>query len=430
MHLFNSAKTNKQKAIVIFHPHDDLFCNSTMLLLLQKFILNEEKVYLYTHEKPDYLGSITDKINYRQLPLFYPSQPRRPFLFIRKTIIPWLKCFYELTFKVKVNRFIGVDMDGLLSLFKIFPSKNKLFDYVSFEIFFLDEIKNNLFKKLKKMEIKYLQKGINSLLIQDSYRHKLFLKENVGCKIAHTHFVPVSPPKFRAKFNKPLKEYTVEIPENKKSIIYSGCLYKWSGILEILNAMENHWDDDYYLVIHNRDLKIIDSEVIKTIEDYQEKGFPIILVHKEFEQTEYYQFLKQFNAGFATYVPFTTDHHYDGKNFEEIGYASGKFNTFMMLGIPVITTASNSFNALYKNYCFGFIIKDFNEIGKALLFLKNNEERNKKEAQQLFDEILDPELYIDDYVALKLLPKKPDVKVAQMSNYVIALQYAFMTAVI
>ncbi|RZL30622.1 MAG: hypothetical protein EOO96_17755 [Pedobacter sp.] len=62
------------------------------------------------------------------------------------------------------------------------------------------------------------------------------------------------------------------IPKGKKSIVYSGSLHLWSGIVEILAQLKNNWNPDFHLVVHYR-FPEYDNDVIKTIKDLEEKGY-------------------------------------------------------------------------------------------------------------------------------------------------------------
>ena len=366
-----------------------------MMLLMEKYVANGENVYLYTYQKPVGLGILGEKINFEILPKIYPTIARRPDIAFKYTLYPILICFFKSIFKLKIKKYLVVDQEGLLIFNKIFPSKLKYCNYISFEIFIGSEITNSRQSELKKQEIKLLEKGIYSLLIQGKYRRELFLTEHENCNIKNIFYLPVAPAQ-QVEFME-TKEI-ITIPKGKKSIVYSGSLHLWSGIVEILEQLKNNWNSDFHLVVHYR-FPEYENDVIRIIKDLEKNGYPITLCIKKFEGTAYYNFLKQFDAGFATYVSSPkSSYGIDGKNFEVIGLSSGKFNAQMMLGIPTITTNNNSFIDIYQNYKFGYIISDFAEIKNALTEVSKNAVEMSKEAKRLYQEVINQDLYIDEYV--------------------------------
>ncbi len=388
----------KETAILIIHPHGDLFSNPTMLCIIEELIDRNIKIILFIHEIPIRINEkILNNIIFKKLPYIYPRIPRRPSIFFPNTFLPFFKA-KMLSFKYNFKDVVCVDPEGLIIASKLFPKLSRNYHYISFELFFLDEIKDHLIKKNKLKEISVLKKTIKSLLIQDKYRLKLFLEENKPYQINQTFLIPVAPIKPK-NYNTPTpKHLIVHIPQNKKTLIYSGSLYKWSGLFDLLKEMEKKWNDDFHLVIHNRFPSNIYSPEILEIKSYIDKGLPISLVNLQLTYEDYFLFLKQFDVGLASYISFTSDSHYDGKNFEEIGYSSGKFNTYMMMGIPTITTKNNSFIDLLKTYNFGYIINDFSEMNKALSFISENHNSQSAEAKRLYNELMNPNLYISNYI--------------------------------
>ena len=393
--MFNFFK--KKDAIVIFHPYVDIFSNSSMMLLMEKFIEKGENVYLYTYQKPIGLGDLAEKINFEKLPRIYPTLARRPDFLFQQTIIPAVICWFKSLFIYQTKKYIVIDQEGFLIFNKLFPSQLKKCNYISFEIFVSEEITDKRQLMLKQKENRLLQKGIATLLIQGKYRNTLFLEEHEGCNIGKTFFLPVSPPKFSQLG---VAKYIVPIPKGKKSILYSGSLHLWSGILEVLDQVKNNWDSDFHMVIHYR-FPEYDNEAIKVIQDLQKNGYPITLFIKKLINTEYYAFLQQFDFALATYKSNPKSFHgIDGKNFEIIGLSSGKFNTQMMMGIPTITTQSSFFSDFKKEYNFGYVLEDFSDLKNALGYVKLHQHKMSKEAKRLYAEVIDPDLYVDKYISM------------------------------
>ncbi len=89
---------------------------------------------------------------------------------------------------------------------------------------------------------------------------------------------------------------------------------------------------------------------------------------------------------------------YAGKNLEEIGLSSGKFSTYMMLGIPTITTSNTVYKELNNKYHFGETINKMNELPNALIQIGNDFETNIKACKTLFKNELEPESRISNLI--------------------------------
>ncbi|MNJ97624.1 hypothetical protein D3C87_153770 [compost metagenome] len=368
-----------------------------MLVLIEKYLERKDSVHLFTYEKPEYMGDLEGKIHFEKLPSFYPRMARRPGIFFKATLMPLLLCWLKTIFLFRRTKIVVVDQEGLLTAYKIFPRQLHRFNYISFEIFVAKEMSNPQQLKIKQEELVLLRKGLNSLLIQDQYRYALFMEENQGCQFKQINYLPVAPSLKNQQKN---VYYPVQIPQGKKSIIYSGSILPWAGILDILDQLQTNWHPNYQLVVHYR-FPEIENPIVEKIKSLVFAGLPVTLVIQKIDYVNYYDFLKQFDAGFATYLPnYKSNIGMDGKNFEIIGLASGKFNAQMMLGIPTLTTNNPIFKILKEKYNFGYVMQSFKDIRQGLEVLEKEERIMQSEAKQLYQEVLNPELYVNNFLVL------------------------------
>jgi glycosyltransferase involved in cell wall biosynthesis len=378
-----------KKTVFIIHPHSNLIYNVTLNYLVKRLIDEQFNLVIFTNctfSKAYYKDD--QNVQIKTLPLVYPKAPRRPLLYFKKTFLP-LTAARSAFANAKKPAIICIDPEGFHAAYAMFPSALKDFNYISFEIFFLDELREQWSIELHQKAVALIKKGIKSLIIPDHYRLKLFLEEHPGHQIGQHFFIPVSPSKVflpAANYAAPFK---TNLKEGERAVIYSGSLYDWSGIKELIASMQ-HWDKKFHLFIHAHGI----SEGLRAdLEKFiaaQPVALPIQILDISLDYTDYLAFLKQFDIGLATYIPFTSNSPYDGKNFAEIGYSSSKFNTLMMMGIPTITTTNNSFSDIKKEYDFGYVIKDFSEMAEALTYIDQHFEKNKAEASRVYDELLDP----------------------------------------
>ncbi|SOD18640.1 hypothetical protein [Pedobacter xixiisoli] len=386
-----------QRSVLIFHPYGDIFSNASMLVLIEKYLERKDRVHLFTYEKPEYMGDLDGKIHFEKLPSFYPRMARRPKIFFKATLMPLLLCWFKTIFLFRRTKIIVVDQEGLLTAYKIFPRQLHRFNYISFEIFVAKEMSNAEQKEIKQEEIALLRKGLNSLLIQDQYRHALFMEENQGCKFKKVVYLPVAP---ILKSQGKGIYCPVQTPKGKKTIIYSGSIMAWAGILDILEELQTNWHPNYQLVVHYR-FPEIENPIVEKIKNLASAGLPVTLIVQKIDYVNYYDFLKQFDTAFATYIPNSKSAKgMDGKNFEIIGLASGKFNAQMMLGIPTLTTNNEIFRTLKEKYNFGYVMQSFKDIRKGLEVLEKEEIIMQNNAKQLYQEVLNPELHVNNFLLL------------------------------
>jgi hypothetical protein len=97
------------------------------------------------------------------------------------------------------------------------------------------------------------------------------------------------------------------------------------------------------------------------------------------------------------YFPDKVD-YYAGKNITEIGLSSGKFSTYMMLGIPAVTSENITYKELNEKYDFGYTVSIADEIPEALRNIKRDLNKKSAGSRKLYEEVLDPVSRIDELV--------------------------------
>lgn len=381
-----------KKTVFIIHPHSNFIFNVTSLYLVKCLIDDQFNIVIFTNcDKSENYYKSYSNVQIRPLPLFYPRPPRRPLLFFKKTLQPWLAARKEFA-KYNNPEIIVIDPEGFYTASRIFPQFVKKFNYISFEMFFLDELKDELMIKIHHRAIAQIKKGIKSLIIPDHYRLALFLKEHKNHKIGRTFCIPVSPSRFYLPTDKDSAalDFETKLNHGERSVIYSGSLYDWSGIKELIKEIAKESNPKFRLFIHSQS---ISDGLRADLESFISRHAPqmsITILGMQLDYAPYLAFIKKFDIGLATYIPFTSDSPYDGKNFAEIGYSSSKFSTLMMLGIPTIATTNNSFNDIKKTHDFGYVVNDFTEINDALSYIDTHFEENQKGALKVYNELLDP----------------------------------------
>ena len=370
--------------ISIITPNTDTFTNPTMVFLLGYLKEKSEEVVLFGPEQepqcPEEFGFIKFvqtrfRLSFKN-PKFWKAQ-LMSYLRVKKNLGDGKGC-----------TLLAVDPLGLVTAGRIkrFLCPKAKLSYLSFEIFFSDELSGH-YLRLKKKEIQYSQ-YIDALLTQDETRRDLLFAENSfflpGIKVA---LIPVSPAPI--KTNSPVDIHSLMgIPSGKKLAVYSGSIGDWCGTRCIIEAFDKGlWPNDWNLVFHSRKVSETGNGLFGRLRELDENPDVPFSLHTEpfGPMSELATFLSGFDAALALYFP-NNENPYYGRNMEEIGLSSGKFAMYMMLGLPTIVTSCKIYDSLLEKYKFGASVKDTEGMCESL---KNNK-FDREEALRLYNEILMP----------------------------------------
>ncbi len=384
------------KTIAIVTPKIDTFSNPTLTLLIERLLEENYKILFFGYEQMFVPPEIYGKINFYPLPFNFYKFIKSP-----NSIIKLFSQYYELyktlRIKNKVDTIICVDPMGMVIAGRITKLIKVKLIYISFEIFFEDEFYIQRKKVLKSLEMNYSQK-VDTVVIQDGRRERLLKNVNNFKDTTKFIHVPVSPKRVQLKPERYDIYKELNIPADKTIVVYSGTLQNWCGINEILNLLSGEWSSEYWLVIHSHHTEIENNELKEKIEDLIKNNFNLTYHNKPFyNYAEYAEFLSGCHIGIAMYIPNNMD-IFAGKNIEEIGLASGKFSTYMMIGLPTITTANSLYPSLNLKYNFGETIGNASEIPSALTKIKADYKNKVNGCKSIYENVLNPVSKIDNLI--------------------------------
>ncbi len=378
----------RMKAVAFITPKMDTFSNPTLTALIEELINRQFEVLLFGFEQLFIPPKIRSKIKHFELPFnFYKFEGTAKN--IRKLIAQYTDLFVKLKWKSSVDNVICVDPMGLVAAGRVKEVFNIKLIYASFEIFFNDEFFVQRKKILKELEMLY-SRSVDSVIVQDK-RREILLREvnNFSPETSFIH-IPVSPMPLETTLQPLNLHDRFKIPESKRIAIYSGSLQSWSGINEILSLFPDKWNNDYWFIVHSHHILKDGDPIREKIQELAGKGCQITLHDRPFyEYSDYAAFLLGCDVGFATYFPNPLD-IFAGKNIQIIGLSSGKFSTYMMLGLPTITTNHKTYEELNEQYKFGELICYAREIPDALKRINENYDQMSENCKKLYSDVLDP----------------------------------------
>jgi hypothetical protein len=383
--------------IGIITVNRDTFTNPTLDVLLKK--LNDEgiKVALFNDKNQHFKPSNINNIIFFDGPKGYKI-PKRPDNFINYLIIVW-----NIVKQIKSNKItnlIAVDPVGLILAGRIKRIYNHInIHYFSFEIFFTEEVKNNpIYASLKKKEIFY-SKYVTSIVIQDEERKRCLIEENnISSNFANWYLIPVAP--IVSKQTKLYDRAAYGLKEEHKVYIHSGSVAGWSGIKQIIKAIEDGLPKDTFIFIHSR-FKFETSNV------FHQKLFQLsstnhqVILHDEIfnDYNDYLSFLKMFDYGLVLYE--SDGGIFTGNNIKEIGLSSGKFSTYMAVGLPSLLANCTTYTKLVKSDAIGAVLSEEEDLS---FHIKNQTLSNFKKAtcMAFYERALYPELLINSFITNEL----------------------------
>ena len=276
-----------------------------------------------------------------------------------KIIVGYLKLFY---LKEKYDLIIGVDRLGLIWANYFSKSFKSPYALISYEIFFRRETS----KLFKLPEIK-ASKRISFAVVQDDKRAEKLSEEN---KIDKEKLIQIP---VASSFSKPYKKsmrlyHDLEIPSDKKILLFIGSVAKWTCIDKILLQLLR-FPDSWVLVLHDRYGKTkfkVDSMLVELNFDPISISDRLYYSNLKLPTTEdMHHLLHSADLGLCAYCPTYSD-MYTGDNLKYIGLASGKATTYLQYGLPIVTISSGQMGEIVKNNRLGFTLDKIEELPECL----------------------------------------------------------------
>lgn len=379
--------------IAFFEPDADMTTNPSLMCLLEELTIAGASVDVFM-PMPD--GYPQAKTNFN----IYPFPKKISFWSgnIRLSLNSYLKDiqYYikeqvwrssSILKKKNYDLVFGVNDKGLIKAAHYLRNNRTPIIYLSYEIYFWDELLTYVDYKEKRLEVKASQL-VDLVVIQDERRAELLAREN-NIDEKKFAYLPVAP-RLTKKFNNSqyLRE-KFEIPNEKIVVLHSGSFENWTYPEELLNNAKK-WPNNVVLVIHTRYKLDRKDKYFNIITEQKPRN--IILSTDPLDNESYEKMICSADIGLVLYKQIPKS-KYVQKNIETIGLSSGKFSYYMKYGLPTIAIGPKTYTELLKEYKFGFSIKTFDEMSYALTKTISNYSKYSKEAYRLFSEKLAFDLY-------------------------------------
>ena len=374
-----------RRRIALFEPYPDLVTNPSLVCLLKALTRRGARVDVMIHDTSS-LRSLEGNISGYRFPeglSFWCGD-------LRATLRRWSERLdlerlgIEQRFAAGAyDLILGIDSLGVIRGSKYAKRYNVPLAYLSFEMFFRDELIVDSEIEEKEQEVKATQMA-DLVVVQDSHRGRLLAEEN-GLVLDKFAYLPVSPSGSRQVKRSNYLRDRFHLSEEQTIVLQAGTFADWTYADELLKSLDA-WPEGFVLVIHSRDRL---NDTSRYVREIKAADLPdIILSTEPLPADEYEQLVGSADMGLVMYKT-TPPSRYLQKNIGHIGLASGKFSFYMKYGIPVISVADQTYQGLLESYNFGENIDSFDELPDALIRVRSNENHHRAEAQRLFRERLD-----------------------------------------
>jgi hypothetical protein len=311
---------------------------------------------------------------------------------LRRTLRGWGRGLQELPFRRQVNRLfargsfdliVGVDSDGIVEGHRYAQRFGLPLAYLSFEIFFWDEL-GSPYERRRKARESEASRAANPVIIQDAQRAQLLAAEN-DLEMPRFAYLPVSPTGVSPTGSSDFLRTRFEIPEAQTIVLHSGGFGDETYAQELLESAAA-WPADFVLVIHT---KYRPGQRDPYVELVRDADLPnVILSTEPLPAEEYESMVASADLGLVLYktIPGSL---FRQKNIECIGLSSGKFSYYLKHGLPVVSIGQQTYADLLGEYEFGENLSSFDEMPGALARIRSRHEWHSAEAKRLFSERLD-----------------------------------------
>lgn len=371
------------KTIGVFTPHVDTFTNPFLIRFFERLESRGIHVLLFSPSDKIPVPSHLHNVKLINVPM---TGKRALYTALRSPRSFWSALLVLL--RTRTDAVVGIDPKGFVRAARINRFWKGKLGYFSFEILSLQDSMSRKSRRLKEIELRSTPCA-DFVVIQDKRRLEMLRQENAFVEGCRFFLIPVSPRSVNLKVEKDHLRKEIGISAGKTLLIHSGSLGTWSGVDQLLDAVESHWNNEHWLVIHSRTRVSRDNPYRRRIEKLALSGRSISLHDMPFEDPiDYYRYLAAFDIGLALYASNDFEGEYAGKNIEEIGLSSGKFNTYMMLGVPAIVKDHSMFPDLNEEYNFGAIVETATQLSSAVNEIMKNYESKRTGSLRLYNEVL------------------------------------------
>jgi len=321
--------------LLIIHPEGNINNNPNLFAFTKELVKEGYNIVVFSLHRPEiYQTDLFEGVRFE-----YFGSNRSKNLKLKLKLL-----------NLKFNHIIGID-EGIIEAARLAKVLNIHYSFLSYEIFFDRElIKLNNATDLKHKRLsKKACKNIQFAIVQDEVRRQL-LSDEYNIPIENSLLMPVAGTGIRPLEKSKYFHTKLKIPFDKKILLYMmGWMdeFQFNRLTDYVTYIPENW----VIVVHSR-YKYVGNlpENFKADKIYFSLDSPIENID------DIGILLSGVDVGFCAYKalfhsPFT------GNNITYIGMSSGKTNTFLQYGIPVVIENMNMWDEIVTKENIGMVLK-------------------------------------------------------------------------
>jgi len=272
---------------------------------------------------------------------------------------------------------IGVEKKGLIWAGRVAEKIRAPFVYYSLELHVSDfwrfvMKKSTYFKRLRLAECKYHKKA-DATIIQSYERANVLFQENgLDISKANVLYLPVSVIGKTYKEKSKALHKILELPHDRKVILYFGMIAKSRHSLELVRVVQN-FPEEWVLVMHGFTEDSATLEKIKSIDRRNRVYLSLRMVHSD----RITEIIASADIGLSLYSGVL-------QNDILSAFSSEKMALYMQCGVPFIAFNYNDYQFLADKERCGAVIEDLEDLPSAINEILNSYGEFRKNAYKVF----------------------------------------------
>jgi glycosyltransferase involved in cell wall biosynthesis len=273
--------------------------------------------------------------------------------------------------------FIGIEKQGLIWAGLLAERLNVPYLYYSLELYIEDHPIMKSLGYLREYE-KYFHQHAKATIIQDPVRKEALYQAN-QVQIPAI-FLPVSVPGPSNRYKSTYLRDRFGLSADQKILLFFGGMAPQRYCEEIIRVAQL-LDENYVVIFHGFEMQEGYLTKLKSLD----LNNCIVFSLDKIPEDELGTLISSADIGFALYSN-------ENANDRLTAFSSQKIALFMKQGLPIITNANESYEALFKEFKCGIAISDVSEMPQAIVDIGTNLAIFQQEAFKAFDKYFNLDL--------------------------------------